>query len=306
MRIFMTGATGFVGSAIVAELLAHGHQVAGLARSEASAAALAKAGAAVRRGSLDDLESLRAGAAAAEGVIHAGFIHDFTRFEENCAIDRRAIAALGEALAGTQKPLIVTSGTALARAGGVIDEETPAASGAGAIPRVASEEAVAALAASGLRACIMRLAPTVHGDGDHGFVPLLIDIARDKGVAAYVGQGNNVWPAVHRLDAARLYRLAIEQGAAQPRYHGAAEEGVRFRDIAQAIGRQLKLPVVSLSAAEAPAHFGWFAHFAMLDNPASSAGTRQALGWEPREHGLIADLEEGRYFEAGRRTGFSV
>ncbi|HEY4375392.1 MAG TPA: SDR family oxidoreductase [Burkholderiales bacterium] len=306
MRIFITGATGFVGSAIVAELLAHGHQVTGLARSEVSAAALAKAGAAVQRGALDDLESLRAGAAAAEGVIHAAFIHDFTKFEENCAIDLRAINALGEALASTQKPLIITSGTALARAGGVISEETPAAAGAGAIPRVASEEAAAALASRGQRVSILRLAPTVHGDGDHGFVPLLIDIARAKGVAAYVGEGNNVWPAVHRLDAARLFRLALEQGAAQLRYHGVAEEGVRFRDIAQAIGRQLKLPVARLSAEEAPAHFGWFAHFAMLDNPASSADTRAALGWQPRERGLIADLDQGRYFEAGRRTGFSV
>lgn len=306
MRIFVTGATGFVGTAIVAELLAHGHEVTGLARSDASAATLAQAGAKVRRGALDDLESLRAGAQAAEGIIHAAFIHDFTRFEENCAIDLRAINALGEAIAGTQKPLIVTSGTALAQAGGVITEETPAASGAGAIPRVASEQAAAALTARDSRVSIMRLSPTVHGDGDHGFVPLLIDIARDKGVAAYVGEGDNVWPAVHRQDAARLYRLAVEQGATQLRYHGAAEQGVRFRDIAQAIGKQLKLPVVSLSPAEAPAHFGWFAHFAMLDNPTSSALTRRALGWQPRERGLIEDLEQGRYFEAGRRTGFSV
>jgi nucleoside-diphosphate-sugar epimerase len=298
MRVFVTGATGFIGSAIVEELIAAGHRVLGLARSEVAAAALVKAGAEVQRGSLTDLHSLREGAAAADGVIHAGFIHDFSKFKENCEIDRQAIEALGAALLGSERPLIVSSGVALLAPGRLGTEEDEVATGTAAIPRVATEHAVASLVARGLRASVLRLPPTVHGDGDHGFMPLLIGLAREKGVSAYVGDGANRWPAVHRLDAAHLYRLALEQGAAAPRYHAIAEEGVAFADIAAAIGSGLKLPVVSQTPEQAAQHFGWFTHFASIDAMASSERTRAALGWQPRGVGLIADLQHGRYFNA--------
>ena len=295
MRVFVTGATGFIGSATVKELIGAGHKVLGLARSDAAAASLAAAGAEAHRGSLDDLESLRSGAAACDGVIHTGFNHDFSKFKESCENDRHIIEAMGSALVGSDRPLIVTSGTALVSGGQLATEDdVPSAP----IPRVATEQAAASVAKRGVHVAVVRLPPTVHGDGDHGFVPLLIGIARDKGVAAYIGDGSNRWPAVHRFDAAALFRLALEKGAADARYHGVAETGIAFRNIAEVIGRRLNLPVVSKSHEEAATHFGWFEHFASLDNPASSARTREVLGWQPKHAELMPDLDRPAYFQA--------
>jgi len=296
MRVFVTGATGFIGSAIVQDLIAAGHKVLGLARSDAAAASLAATGAEVHRGSLDELDSLRSGAAAADGVIHTAFNHNFATFKSNCEADRPIVEALGSALAGSERLLIVTSVTALLKGRPAIEDETPS-SGSTANPRVISEEAAASVAARGVRVSMVRLPPSVHGDGDHGFVPLLIGMAREKGVAAYVDEGLNCWPAVHRFDAARLYRLALESGTAGARYHAVAEEGVPFRDIASVIGHRLDVPVVAMSPEKAAGHFGWFAHFAALDNPSSSTRTRETLNWQPSEPGLISDLDRPRYFE---------
>lgn len=290
MRVFVTGATGFVGSAVVQELLAHGHQVLGLARSDDGAAALKAAGAEVARGVLEDADALSRAAASADGVIHTAFNHDFSRFAESCDLDRRAIEALGEGLAGSDKPLLVTSGTARLAAGRAALETDLPVEGPG-LPRV-SEATAANLLSKGVRASTVRLAPSTHGAGDHGFVPMLIDIARRTGVSAYIGDGENRWSGVHRLDAAKVYRLALERGVGGERYHAVAEDGVAFRDIAAAIGRGLNLPVES----RPPEHFGWFALFAGMDALTSSAWTREALGWTPTGPGLIEDIGTAGYF----------
>jgi len=294
MRVFVTGATGFVGSAIVPELIGAGHKVLGLARSDAASKSLAAAGAEVHRGSLEDLESLRKGAAAADAVIHTAFIHDFTNYAPAAEKDKRAIETLGAALAGSERALVVTSGTLLLqRRGALATEEDVWNPG---FPRK-SEEAALALAARGVHASIVRLPPSVHGDGDRGFVPALIRIAREKGLSAYVGEGLNRWPAVHRLDAARLYRLALEKAPAADRLHGVADEGVPFREIAEVIGKRLNVPVVARAPEQAADHFGWLAHFVAVDCPASSVQTQMQLGWRPVQVALIPDLERGRYFE---------
>jgi nucleoside-diphosphate-sugar epimerase len=277
MRVFVTGASGHIGALVVPELLEAGHQVVGLARSDRSAAALAAAGAEVHRGTLDDLDSLREAAAAADGVIHLAFIHDFSNFDDALTIDLHAVETMGAALAGSGKPFVIT----------------------GHRNGEASENVVIALAerGRGVRASVVWLAPSVHGPADaHGFVPRLIGIAREQGVSAYIGDGSNRWPAVHELDAAHLFRLVLETAPAGSRWRGAGDEGVPFRQIAEVIGRHLNLPVVSISPEEAEAHFGFLGALVSLDNPTSSAETQERLGWRPVHPGLIADLDEGHYF----------
>lgn len=295
MRVFVTGATGFVGSAVVQELIGAGHQVLGLARSEEAARSLIAAGAAVHRGDIDDLESLKAGAAAADAVIHTAFNHDFTRFKASTEADRQIIEAIGSVLTGSDRPFVITSAIGILPTGKLSTEaDFPASS---PNPRIASEEAAMAVAAQGVRVVLVRLPPSVHGDGDHGFIPMLIGIAREKGLLVYEGEGAHRWPAVHRLDAARLYRLAMEKApAGLTRYHAVAEEGIAFRVIAEAIGKQLNVPVVSKSPEEAAAYFGWFAHFASMDVPATAEQTKEQLAWQPVHRGLIADINGGSYF----------
>ena len=291
MRIFVTGGTGFIGTAVVHELISAGHRVMGLARSDAAAAKLTQAGAEAHLGSLDNLASLAAGARACDGVIHLAFIHDFSQYEANAETDRMATAAMADALEGTGKPLVVTSGTAVLAPGRVGVETDPPTAQTRAV-----SELVLAYADRGVRVSAVRLAPTVHGAGDTAFVPALVAIAQRTGVSAYVGDGANRWPAIHRLDAARLFRLALESGGPGARFHGAAEEGIPVRTIAEAIGHGLGLPVRSITADEAEAQFGWLAGFLSLDAPASSAITRATLGWSPREPDLITDIHENGYF----------
>ncbi|MBH0239081.1 SDR family oxidoreductase [Methylobrevis albus] len=298
MKVFVTGATGFVGTAVTRDLLAEGHQVLGLARSDRSAAALEQAGAAVLRGDLETPDTLRAGAARADAVIHTGFIHDFARFADCCAIDRAAIETLGEAIAGTAKPLIVTAGVAFLDTADRIAAETDRGfPPSDAYPR-ATEAAAEALSARGIPVSVMRLPPSVHGRGDHGFVPMLIDIARRTGRSVYIGDGGNAWPAVHVSDAARAFRLAAERGAGVDTWHAVAESNVPFRVIAEAIAAGLDVPCVSLPVDAARAHFGWFFGFASLDQPTSSDRTRAALGWSPAGPDLITDIREAGYFPA--------
>jgi len=291
MHVFVTGATGWVGATVVEDLIGAGHRVTGLTRSEAKAGALAAAGATVLHGTLDDLDVLRDAAQAADAVIHTAFSHDFANIAASAAQDSRAIETLGAALEGSDRPLLVTSGVAMLAPGRVATEQD--------VPQVIpnwprkSEEAARALAGRGVRAAVVRLAPSVHGLGDHGFIPILIRHARDKGVSAYVGDGLNRWPGVHRLDAARVYRLALEQGATESAYHAIADEGVAFRDIAEVIGRRLGIPVES----RGPDHFGWFGGFAGADMPASSARTRDVLGWTPTGPDLLSDIDQAGYYE---------
>jgi nucleoside-diphosphate-sugar epimerase len=294
MRIFVTGATGFVGSAVVQELIRAGHEVVGLVRSESSATSLAATGAKIHRGDLTDLESLRAGADESDGVIHTGFIHDFSRFKENCEIDRKAIQSIGSVLAGSKRPFVITSAIGILPPDEIATEDTMPLSPS-PNPRAATEEAARETIGRGVNVSIVRLPPSTHGKGDHGFVPTLIRIAREKGISVFAGEGQNTWPAGHRLDAAQVFLRAFEMGVPNSYYHAVAEEGVAFREIAEAIGEGLNGPVASKTPQEASAHFGFFAHFAGMNVKASSQKTKAQLGWSPSHPGLISDLEQN-YF----------
>ncbi|MGF7236736.1 MAG: SDR family oxidoreductase [Frankia sp.] len=294
MRVFVTGASGWIGSAVIPELLNAGHKVLGLARSDTAAAAVTTLGAEVFRGGLDDVDSLRAGAAASDGVVHLAYNHDFSRMAQAAQTDLQAIDALGTTLEGTERPLVVASGTLGLASGRVgTERDMPDPSGH---PRIANAQAALSFATRGVRSSIVRFSPTVHGAGDHGFVAALVAIARDKGVSGYIADGTNRWPAVHRLDAASLVRLAVDDAAAGSVLHAVAEEGVPARAIAEAIGRGLGVPVVSVPTEQASDHFGWLSAFFAADCPTSSQLTRELLGWLPTQHGLIADLDQGHYF----------
>lgn len=297
MRVFVTGASGFIGSALIPELIAAGHQVLGLARSDAAAKSVIAMGAQVHRGDLEDLESLRGGAAKSDGVIHLAFNHDFSKYQANCEADRQAIEALGSVLVGSGRPLIVTSGTAMVLTPGRpgTEEDPPIPSAAG-MPRSASEEAAAAMASRGVRTLVVRL-PQVHNRFKHGLITAVIAVAREKRISAYVGEGLNRWPAAHLLDTAHLYRLVLEKGSAGARYNAVAEEGVPLRTIAEVIGRRLNVPVVAIAPEKAADHFGWLGFFAGIDAPASSALTQERVGWHPTQTGLIDDLEHAHDLE---------
>ena len=299
MRVLVTGATGWIGSAVVPELIGAGHEVVGLARSDASAGALASAGAEAVRGSLDDLDALRAAAQASDGVIHLAFKHEEAfsgDFPAATAADRRAIETLGGALEDSERPLVIASGLSGQPSGTLVTEDDAPETESVVAERMLAERMVRSLAASGVRSSSVRLAPTVHGEGDPNFVAALVGLARDRGVSGYIADGTNTWPAVHRLDAARLFRLALEAAPAGSVLHGVAEEGVAVRAIAEVIGRELDLPATSIAPEEAGEHFGWLAGFVALDVRASNRLTRERLGWPPTHPGLIDDLEQGHYF----------
>jgi nucleoside-diphosphate-sugar epimerase len=301
MRVFVTGASGHIGSGVVPELLHAGHRVVGLARSDSSAEALTDAGAEVRRGELDDLDGLQEAAVAADGVIHLAFKHESLRsgdFAGAVDADLRAIEAIGAALEGSDKPLVTSSGTLMLSRGGITGRSGTELDVLDGGPRIDAENTVVALAERGVRSCALRLPPIVHSYLDHhGFAPALIAIARDKGVSGYVGDGSNRWPSVHTVDAARLYRLALEHGAAGTRLHAVADNGVPFREVAEAIGRKLKLPTASIAADDAGEHFSFVGDLVSLDNPTSSELTRRWLHWQPTHPGLIEDLGDGHYFD---------
>ena len=311
MRVFVTGASGWIGSAVVPELIGTGHEVVGLARSDASAAALTAAGAQVQRGTVDDLDILRSAAAASDGVIHLAFKHDIAfsgGFESAADADRRAVEAFGEALAGSDRPLVIASGTLMVAPGRVATERDGREAGSaahlsgGPAGRAATALLTLSLASRGVRSSVLRLPPTVHGEGDNGFMATLVGIARDKGVSGYIGGGSNRWPAVHRFDAAHLFRLAAEEAPAGSVLHAVADEGVPIRAIAEVIGRHLDLPVVSIPPEQAGEHFGWLAYFLGADAPASSTLTRELLGWQPTQPGLLDDLDKGHYFSRFSRA----
>lgn len=300
MKVFVTGASGFIGSAVVRELFAAGHQVLGLARSDTTAASLVSAGVEVHRGSLDDLESLRRGAGAADGVIHLAYNHDFADYANAAQTDLHAVESMGAELKGTGKPFVIASGTAMLTfflPPGRPGTEKDVAPAGTVAPRVVSEIAMSGLAERGVRSSFVRLSPSVHSQEKSGFVGVLVDIARAKGISGYIGDGSNRWPAVHQLDAAHLFRLALEEAPAGSVLHGVAEEGVPTRAIAEVIGRQLAIPIVSIAPEKASEHFGWPGQFITVDNPSSSALTRELLGWNPVHPSLIQDLEEGHYFD---------
>jgi nucleoside-diphosphate-sugar epimerase len=308
MRVFVTGASGWIGSAVVPELIGAGHEVVGLARSDTSADALTAAGAEVHRGTLDDLDSLRSAAAESDGVIHLAFKHESAfsgDFQGAADADRRAVETFGDALAGSDRPLLIASGTLGIAPGRVATERdghgpasTTAGFGTGPETRRATAELTLSLASRGVRSSVVRLPPTNHGDGDNGFMATVVGIAREKGVSGYIGDGTSRWPAVHRLDSARLFRLALEAAPAGSTLHAVADEGVPIRDIAEVIGRHLDVPVVSIAPDDAGEHFGFLAGFLGIDVPASSALTREQMGWQPTQPGLIEDLEQGHYFHA--------
>jgi nucleoside-diphosphate-sugar epimerase len=292
MRVFVTGASGWIGSAVVPELLGAGHQVLGLARSDDSATAIAAAGAEVLRGDLGDLDTLRAGAVGSDGVIHLAFIHDFTDIEASVTADRRAIETMGGALEGSGKPLVIASGTP-ALPGRVATERDESAPGSPVAGRMANAKAALGMAARGVRSSVVGLPRTVHGDGDrHGFIARLIGIARDTGVSGYVGDGSNRWPAVHVLDAAHLFRLAVEDAPAGSRLHAVGDEGVPIREIAEVIGRHLNVPTAAVPAGD----LGFLGYILSVDQPASATLTRELLGWRPVQPGLIEDMDKGHYF----------
>lgn len=291
MRVFVTGASGFVGSAVVEELIAHGHQVLGLARAADKIEKITALGAEAVLGDVNDEKLLRESASSCDAVIHTAFNHDFSKFKDSCEADRRVITILGSALEGTAKPLVITSGIGLLNNGDLVSENDQVSADSTLIPRIATEEAVSALTAKGINAYIVRLPPSVHGKGEHGFIPILINMAKEQGESAYIQNGDNHWPAIHRLDAAKVYRLAIEKQPKLKVFHAVGEQGIAFKEIVELIGKKLDIPTVSKSSDEVQTYFTWFTHFAQMNCPSLSEKTREALNWEPSEIGLLEDME---------------